>query len=504
MLGLQPTIFCFVRALSGVHPVIQTHPSVQSVQLLGSWDNFSIRHKMERDSRRDNGEWRGCHNYDKIICDGDVPTSSERRGGLKMGQRYYYYYEVDGSMETHNPSLPTTTACPFLPGQTVNTLDVPLERRTRMKSASMNSLRNADYKTMDPVDRFTTPRPAPVPSNRREFRIASASILPKRATRSVSPAPSWGGTARRILGFRLRDKEGERGRKSNLNELDDVFVEVHDPSVDSRSVTPSGSIRSRELSPESLRRFLSDDLPSTSASTEQVSGLSIPDDIEEEAEEIDDDDNFANTTVTETTSFTNLSPPPFQRAGLSAPPASHTRSAVTQTPPVFKAEKNPVIEQQPNIAPTKLDIPRSHSTLSVASSSMASAASPHSNISQGMSQFSFFDDSDDDDEDLASYAGDQTLLGDAKQNDNKDKDSSGLRAPITSYSLPRASTDNSKHLNSTDVMESLESPALVARNDSAMPVDANNLFSLPNVQIGLDDLAGDINWMNDVIRPKAL
>ncbi|KAI1355628.1 hypothetical protein F5Y01DRAFT_269300 [Xylaria sp. FL0043] len=459
---------------------------------------------MERDIRRDRGEWRGCHNFDKIICDGDVPSSSERRGGLKMGQRYYYYYEVDGSTETHNPSLPTTTACPFLPGQTVNTLDVPLERRTRMKSASMNSLRNTDYKTMDPVDRFTTPRPAPVPSNRREFRIASASsILPKRATRSVSPAPSWGGTARRILGFRLRDKEAERGRKSNLNEQDDVFVEVHDPSLETRSVTPSGSIRSRELSPESLRRFLSDDLPSATGNSEPALGLSIPDDIEEEAEENDDDDNFANATVMETTPFTNLSPPPFQRVGLSAPPASHTRSTVTQTAPVFKTEKDLAIERQLSIAPTKLDIPRSHSTLSVASSSMASAASPHSNISQGMSQFSFFDDSDDDDEDIASYEGDQTLLGDARQNENKDKDASGFRAPITSYSLPRSSTDNSKHLNTSDVMQSLESPTLVARNDTGVPV-ANNLFSLPNVEIGLDDLAGDVNWMNDVIRPRAL
>ncbi|KAI0907520.1 hypothetical protein F4823DRAFT_564744 [Ustulina deusta] len=459
---------------------------------------------MERDSRRDRGEWRGCHNFDKIICDGDVPTTSERRGGLKMGQRYYYYYEVDGSTETHNPSLPTTTACPFLPGQTVNTLDVPLERRTRLKSASMNSLRNTDYKTMDPIDRFATPRPAPVPGNRREFRLASASsILPKRATRSVSPAPSWTGTARRILGFRLRDREAERGRKSTLSEMEDVFVEVHDPSLESRSVTPSGSIRSRELSPESLRRFLSDDLPSASATTEPAPGFSIPDDIEEETEENDDDDNFANTTVSENTSFTNLSPPPFQRGGLSAPPASHSRNTTTQTlaAPVFNAKGNLANEQQSTVAPTKLDIPRSHSTLSVASSSLASAASPRSNISQGLSQFSFFDDSDDD-EDLASYEGEQTLLGDMKQ-DNRDNDASGLRAPITSYSLPRALTDN-KHSNTRGVLQSLESPALVSQTHNSSPVDTNSLFGLPNVDIGLDDLVGDVNWMNDVIREKPL
>ncbi|KAI8950884.1 hypothetical protein F4801DRAFT_315234 [Xylaria longipes] len=464
-----------------------------SVQLLGSWDNFSIHHKMERDLRRDQGEWRGCHNFDKIICDGDLPTNSERRGGLKMGQRYYYYYEIDGSTETYNPSLPTTTACPFLPGQTVNTLDVPVERRIKLKSSSMNSLRHTDYKTMDPVDRFTAPRPPAVVSNRRELRIASASsILPKRAPRSVSPAPSWTGTARRFLGLKShnRDQEPDRGRKSALRQVEDVSEE-REPSVEARSVTPSGSIRSRDLSPESLRKFLSDDLPSSSANTEPTPSLSIPDDIEEETEDNDDDENFATTlvcTVSESAHFTNLSPPPFQRGGLSAPPASHSSIATVEN-----LELSPAVEKKRPGRPAKLNIPRSHSAASMASSSMASAASPKSNISKGQSQFSFFDDSDEDEE--------PTLLGDMKE-DKIVHTELELRAPITSYSLPCTSTDNQKHLNTNHVLQSLESPALVARNDNVVPVDSGNFFGLPNVHIGLDDLVGDANWMNDVIRQK--
>ena len=344
---------------------------------------------------------------------------------------------------------------------------------------------------MDPVDRFTTPRPPPIPSSRREFRIASASsVLPKRSTRSVSPGPSWTGTARRILGFKLRDRDSERGRKSNLGEPEDVLVEVNDPFVESRSVTPSGSIRSRELSPESLRKFLSDDLPATSANIEAAPGFSIPDDIEEETEENDDDDNFADTAVTESNSFTNLSPPPSRRGGLSAPPASHARNTSPQSlvPPVFNAEANLPGTRRLKLRPAKLDIPRSHSTLSVASSSMASAASPNSNISQGLSQVSFFDDSDD--EDLASCAGDQTLLGNAQRGNKQDQETSGLKAPITSYSLPPASTDN-KNLDANNVLQSLESPA-------------SNLYRLPDVDLGLDDLVGDVDWINDVVPQKAL
>lgn len=486
----------------------QTHPSVLSVQLLGSWDNFSTLYKMDRDSRRDQGEWRGCHNFDKIICDGDMPAGSERRGGLKMGQRYYYYYEVDGSTETYNTSLPTTTTCPYLPGQTVNTLDVPLERRTRLKSASMNSLRNADFKTMDPAERFTAPRISPAACQRRELRIPSASsILPKRAARSVSPAPSWTGTARRILGFKShnRDRDAERGRKSPLREMEDVAVEEQDQPTESRSATPSGSIRSRDLSPESLRRFLSDDLPCSSAPTEPTPNFSIPDDIEEETEDNDDDDNFATTAPWDKAHFTNLSLAPFQQGGLSAPPARHVRNATVLTiaTPISNRKVGLAIEHPSSFPPMRLDIPRSHSARSMGASSLASITSPLSNISQGFSQFSFFDDSEDE-EDLASHDGDRTLLAHVEDDRNMKNDGSKreLRAPITSYSLPQPSMDT-KHFNASNVLQPLESPELRARGDNSVPVDASNFFGLPNVDISLD-LVSDANWMNDVVRQKEL
>ncbi|KAI1190555.1 hypothetical protein F5B17DRAFT_62693 [Nemania serpens] len=444
---------------------------------------------MERDSRRDQGEWRGCHKFDKIICDGDIPAGPERRGGLKMGQRYYYYYEVDGSTETHNPSLPTTTTCPYLPGQTVNTLDVPLERRTRLKSASMNSLRNADFKTMDPADRFTAQRIPPAAGQRRELRIPSAScILPKRAARSVSPAASWTGTARRLLGFKShnRDREAERGRKSPLRELEGVVVEEQDQPTQSRSATPSGSIRSRDLSPESLRRFLSDDLPCLSATTEPTH-FSIPDDIEEETEDNDDDDNFATATW-DKAHLTNLSPAPFPQGGLSAPPARHIRNATVRTipTPVSNRDVGLAIEHPSSFPPMRLDIPRSHSSRSIGSSSLASVTSPLSNISQGFSQFSFFDDSDDD-EDLASHDGDRTLLAPVEDDGNTNNNASKreLRAPITSYSLPQPATDE-KHFDASNVLQPLESPELLARSDNSVPVDTSNFFGLPNVDISLD------------------
>jgi hypothetical protein len=70
----------------------QTHPSIQAVHLVGSWDNFGRAYKMDRDIRRDRGQWRGCYSFKDIICDGDAGgVIPKRNGGLKMGQVYYYY-----------------------------------------------------------------------------------------------------------------------------------------------------------------------------------------------------------------------------------------------------------------------------------------------------------------------------------------------------------------------------------------------------------------------------
>lgn len=98
------------------HPS-QTPPSTQSVQLIGSWDNFSQSHPMQRDIRRGRDQWRGCYSFRDIVCD-DVSVSAsatcagvgagtssssgsgtgtapsypnKRHGGLKMGHTYYYY-----------------------------------------------------------------------------------------------------------------------------------------------------------------------------------------------------------------------------------------------------------------------------------------------------------------------------------------------------------------------------------------------------------------------------
>ncbi|KAI1771352.1 hypothetical protein F4818DRAFT_445374 [Hypoxylon cercidicola] len=465
---------------------------------------------MERDIRRDRSQWRGCHTFNDIICDGDQASNAKRSGGLKMGQTYYYYYELDGSTETHDPAMPTTNACPYLPGQTVNTLEVPLEHTLlRNRSASMNSLRTTDFKTMDPKDKFMTPRPAPPVPSLPDLRLGSApamSLVYKRsarslspASRSISPAPRWTGAARRFFGrkkgyYQDSDAGSETEVESHYGEESKHFDEPP------RSSTPSGSIRSRDMSPESLRRFLlSDDLPQTPPVVEPK--LSIPDEIVEENE---DDDNFATSAVSETAPFTGLSPSPFQRSVSSSSVQGNKNESTSTIVPVDSRQDDNVIEHvRSELANIKLDLPRSHFSFSTTASSLVSPTSPRSMESRDLSQYSFFDESDDEGEDVFSNADESFMDGARRSNDQSRHIPKHIHSPITGYSLPQPATQSGKPIDASRISTApLGSPDMVARLDSGVSIDNTNLLSRPGVDAGLEDLVTDMGWMADVIQPK--
>lgn len=70
-------------------------------------------------------------------------------------------YRVDGDIDFHDPAKPSTTSCPFLPGQIVNVLDVPTlaVAMNDINRRESNLLESAVY-TMNPQDRYLKPRPA--------------------------------------------------------------------------------------------------------------------------------------------------------------------------------------------------------------------------------------------------------------------------------------------------------------------------------------------------------
>ena len=471
---------------------------------------------MERDIRRDRGQWRGCHSFKDIICDGDDGHSTSRDGGLKMGQTYYYYvsvadfpvsskcsangacqYELDGSTEAHDPALPTTNECPYLPGQTVNTLWVPLEQSSRKRSASLNSMRATDLKTLNPRDKFTSPRPAPSPFTNMPVRhVATASpsvIRHKRSARSLSPGSSWTFSPRKLF--------SRKASSSSLRETDEnsLYTTSSDKSSeDVQSIRPptrDGS-RSRDMSPDSLRRFLSDDAPSMAEPelTERLA-LAIPEDI---AEENEDDDNFATSATSESLHFTVLSPPPSQhsRSRCTTPmpgleDATHTSPEPAAINSTILAPPTRAAPRIPDFAP--IDLPKHTPETFFLDPTVLTPASPESTASNDIPSFYHSDDEDEQDDDGPQLPQLGARLA------GTDYFSGRFSKTLSAYSLPLASDPGDKLAAEEPATNQLGSPALVARNGTDVPVGNTSLLASPIPNSGLDELVSELGWMAGII-----
>ncbi|OCK77784.1 hypothetical protein K432DRAFT_407010 [Lepidopterella palustris CBS 459.81] len=173
--------------------------AARTVELLGSWDNFTKPYSMKRDLRKGPFFWSGCYSFKDIICDGDLDVVSRKRdGALMMGGTYWYYYRIDGHDEHHDPSQKSTTFCPLLPGQRLNVLEVPFECRSRCNSASSASSR---VHTLNPEDKFLTPRPAPVPLSKLDTSSCVFQDLRKRSRTALVDQATNAATYPRSEGF---------------------------------------------------------------------------------------------------------------------------------------------------------------------------------------------------------------------------------------------------------------------------------------------------------------
>lgn len=230
---------------------------------------------------------------------------------------------------------------------------------------------------MEPDHKFTTPRPAPVVPAIPDF-LGPAYRLPtahpqtlehktseRSMSRSISPTPSWW-SPRKLFTRR-------RNNSSSQDSGDEGSVCSEEPRCSMTSLSRESG-RVRAMSPDSLRRFLSEEAVEASEpeSTARLA-LAIPDDIVEE----DDDEFVAASAVSEYGPRTILSPPPpVSRQGVSSNTLSHpaeNSSAVTirgvqQLRPRFL--ESTTFYQQPYDETEDLDTPTSRFSFSSEESSI--------------------------------------------------------------------------------------------------------------------------------------
>lgn len=102
---------------------LRVSSGVKSVHLLGSWDNYAGQIPLSKDkSSSKSGSWKGTFRFS---------------GNLEAGQRYWYYYIIDGYHVSHNPSEPSTVEPTT--NRELNILDVPKDKSSKSSSKSGKS-----------------------------------------------------------------------------------------------------------------------------------------------------------------------------------------------------------------------------------------------------------------------------------------------------------------------------------------------------------------------------
>lgn len=110
---------------------LRTSSGVKTVHLLGSWDNYAGQLPLSKDKGSSkSGSWKGTFRF--------------QGSTLEPGQRYWYYYIIDGYHVSHDPGQSSTTEPTT--GRILNILDVPHEKSSKSSSKTSSSSRHSSDK----------------------------------------------------------------------------------------------------------------------------------------------------------------------------------------------------------------------------------------------------------------------------------------------------------------------------------------------------------------------
>lgn len=147
---------------------------VKTVHLLGSWDNYIGQLPLSRDKTSSkSGAWKGTFRFQGTT--------------LRPGQRYWYYYIIDGYHVSHDPGQSSTTEPTT--GRILNILDVPHDKSSSRSSRTSSSKHSSDRRS----SKHHSSREKQSSSSRREARRDSLSLsvdIPKGRPLSVSQIQS--------------------------------------------------------------------------------------------------------------------------------------------------------------------------------------------------------------------------------------------------------------------------------------------------------------------------
>jgi len=203
---------------------LRVSSGVKSVHLLGSWDNYSGQLPLSKDkSASKSGSWKGTFRFQGAT--------------LEAGQRYWYYYIIDGYHVSHNPSEASTREPTT--GRELNILDVPKAKSSSKSSSS---------------SRHSSGSKSSKSSSRHSAEVAKG--RPLSVSQIKAPKPVNPSATRNIVDF---DEDELSERFATTGIYDDEYAEdiIEDFGVTSpvSSVGSDLSFRSGSSSPSDMSGY---------------------------------------------------------------------------------------------------------------------------------------------------------------------------------------------------------------------------------------------------------
>lgn len=155
---------------------LRTSSGVKTVHLLGSWDNYAGQLPLAKDkSSSKSGSWKGTFRFQGAT--------------LEPGQRYWYYYIIDGYHVSHDPGQSSTTEPTT--GRILNILDVPAEKTHKSSSSHSKSSSSSKDKHSSKSSHSSRDKHTSSSSRRASRRDSNLTVdIPKGRPLSVSEIKS--------------------------------------------------------------------------------------------------------------------------------------------------------------------------------------------------------------------------------------------------------------------------------------------------------------------------
>jgi len=207
---------------------LRTTSNVKQVHLIGSWDGYQGQMPLSRE--KGSSKWKGAFRFQQNV--------------MQAGQRYWFYYMLDGYQVSHDPSKeftqePTT-------GRHLNILDVPISASSGAKSSSRHSKSSSSSSR-----RYSRELPRGRPAS--EIR-SPMPVRPGKVAKQLEAA------ARTQAALDAMNHRFSRAKLSDYSDEDSDIEDESDSDVDSDvpSLSSGGSTLSGCSSPSSVSSTSSD------------------------------------------------------------------------------------------------------------------------------------------------------------------------------------------------------------------------------------------------------